>query len=160
MNKEVFDAEAFAIMRATRLLDERGERGRSYTVLSDSQAAISRVQHDRCGPAQALARAVIATGDNLASQDSTLAIRWTPAHEGVEGNEQADRTTKTAVEGNGERTEPVYLREASLFHLTRKSTEARSEATSEWIRNHVGRRRRYRPPKGGKLQEGLAKVRK
>ena len=37
--------------------------------------------------------------------------------------------------------------------------EARSAATSEWIRAHVGRGRRYQPPKGGKLRKGLARAR-
>ena len=64
-NKEVFDAEVFAILRAVRLLNERGESGRGYTIFSDPQAAISRIQHDRCGPAQSLAKAVIATVDDL-----------------------------------------------------------------------------------------------
>ena len=42
-NKEVFGAEVIAILRAVRLLSERNESGRSYTIFSDSQAAISRV---------------------------------------------------------------------------------------------------------------------
>ena len=50
-DKEVFDVEVFAILRATQLLNERGKSEQSYTVFSDSQAAISRIQHDRCGPA-------------------------------------------------------------------------------------------------------------
>ena len=64
-NKEVFDAEVFAILQAVRLLNDRKERGRHYTVFSDSQAAISRVQHDRIGPARALARAAIAEANDL-----------------------------------------------------------------------------------------------
>ena len=159
-NKEVFDAEVFATMWVVRLLDEREERGRDYTIFSDSQAAVSRVQHDRRGPAQALARVVIATVDNLTARDNTLIIRRTPAHAGIDGNEQADETAKLAVEGRGERVEQAYLQEASLTCLTRRTTETRSEATSEWIRTHVGRRRRYRPPPGGKLRKGLARVRK
>ena len=79
---------------------------------------------------------------------------------GVEGNEQADAAAKAAAEGEGERAEPAYLREASISHLTRETTEARSEATIEWISNHVGRRRRYRPPKGGRLRKALARTRK
>ena len=39
-----------------------------------------------------------------------------------------------------------------------KTTETRSQATSSWIRDHVKRRRRYRP--GGELRRGLARVRK
>ena len=58
-NKEVFDAEVFAILQAIRLLDARGECGRSYTIFSDSQAAIARAQHTDCSPAQALASAVV-----------------------------------------------------------------------------------------------------
>ena len=45
-NKEVFDAEVFAILHAIRLLNERGETGKEYTISSDAQAAIARVQHD------------------------------------------------------------------------------------------------------------------
>ena len=138
-NKEVFDAEVFAILRATRLLDERAESGQNYTIFSDSQAAISRVQHDQCGPAQALARAAIAMVDSLTMRSNALDIQWTPAHEGVEGNEQADVTAKAAAEGEEGRTEPAYLRKASLSYLTRKTAEARPEATSEWMRTRVGR---------------------
>ena len=65
---------------------------------------------------------------------------------GIEGNEQADRAAKGPAEGEGERAEPEYLREASLAHLMRKTAEERSEATKEVVRSHVGRRHRYRPP--------------
>ena len=40
--QEVFDAKVFAILRAVRLLSERGEEGQAYTIFSDSQAAVSR----------------------------------------------------------------------------------------------------------------------
>ena len=98
--------------------------------------------------------------DNLADRDNTLTIRWTPAHKGAEGGGQADAAAKAAAEEEGERAELSYLREASLSHLTRKTTEARSETTSEWVRSHVRRRRRYRSPRGGKLQKALARTRK
>ena len=107
-----------------------------------------------------MARAAIATVDSLTTRGNTFALSWTPAHMGVHGNEQADETAKLAAEGRGERAEQTCLREASLSYLTRKTTENRSEATSEWTRTKVGRRRRYRPPPGGKLRKGLAKVRK
>ena len=58
-NKEVFDAEVYAIQRAVGLLNDRAEADQSHTVFSDLQAAIFRVQHEDCGPAQALARAVV-----------------------------------------------------------------------------------------------------
>ena len=71
---------------------------------------------------------------------------------GVEGNEHADARVKRAAEGEEGTADPEYLREASLSHLTRKTTEARSNTSSEWIRNHVRKERRYHPPPGGKLR--------
>ena len=67
---------------------------------------------------------------------------------------------KRAAEGREKRASPSYLSEASLAHLTRKTTEARSAATAERIRNHSGRRRRYRPPKGGRMRKALSRARK
>lgn len=34
-SKEVLDAEVFAVLRAVRLLNGRGESGRNYTIFSD-----------------------------------------------------------------------------------------------------------------------------
>ena len=125
-NKEVFNAEVFAILQGVKLLNERAEAGRHYTLFSDSQVAILRIRHDRSGPAQALAKAVITTVDELDKAGNTLCIRWTPTHRGVEGNEQADQTAKSAAEGKEERAEQAYLMQASLSYLTRKTTETRS----------------------------------
>ena len=87
--------------------------------------------------------------DNLYGRGNTLSVRWTPSHVGVEGNEQVDSAAKQAAEGEDERAEPNYLREASLAHLMRKITEERLEATKEWMRSHVGRQHRCRPPPRG-----------
>ena len=88
-NKEVFDAEVFAVLQAVKLLSERNEEGQDYTVLSDSQAAVDRIQHSGCGPAQALARAAIEWSYELRQRGNSVTVRWTPAHAGVEGNEHA-----------------------------------------------------------------------
>ena len=45
-NKEVFDAEVFAIGQDLEELNEREERDTEYMIFSDSQAALSRIQHD------------------------------------------------------------------------------------------------------------------
>ena len=68
--------------------------------------------------------------------------------------------TRRAAEEREERASPLYLREASLSHLTRVTTEARSMATAERIRTRSGRHRRYRPPKGGKMRKDLNRTRK
>ena len=82
------------------------------------------------------------------------------SHMGVEGNEQADKEARKAAEEKESRADPQYLREASLSYLTRVTTEARSGATSEWIRDKSGRQRRYHPPKGGKMRKSLSRTRK
>ena len=121
---------------------------------------VTRIQHDRCGPAQALAKAVMTAVDSLYDRGNTLTMRWTPSHGGVGGNEQAGGAARLAAEGVVERAELGFLREASLSHLMRRTTGARSKATSAWVRDHVGRRHRYRPPPGEKLRRRLARVRK
>ena len=103
---------------------------------------------------------MIATVDDLCDRGNTLTIKWTPSHEGVEGNEQADGAGRLAGEGGGERAGPDYLREASLAHLMRETTEARAEATSAWIRDRVGWRHRYRPPPEGKAPKGTSEGKK
>ena len=159
-NKGVFDAETFAVLEAVRTFDRKREGGQHYSIFSDSQVALARVQHDRTGPAQALAKEAIQISESLARRGNTVTIRWVPARLGVEGNEQADALAKRAVEGREDRVGPSFILEASLSHLTRKVTEARSDAINRWIREHPGRRRRYCPPKGGKMRKALAKARK
>ena len=159
-NKEVFDAELFAIGLAMEELNDRRESGRRYTIFSDSQAAISRIQHDRLGPGQTLAVKAITITETLAARGNTITLRWTPSHAGITGNEQADRIAKQAAERREEKASQEYLREASLSHLTRTTTEARTNATATWIRDHCGRHRRYRPPKGGKMRKELGKCTK
>ena len=133
-NKEVFGAEVFAILQAIRLLNERDETGGEYTVFLDAQTATARVQHDRCGPAQALARAVISVTDDTYERGNTLSLRWTPPHVGVGGNGRVDGAAEEVAGGEGGGAESEYLREVSLACPMRKTTEERLEATKEWVR--------------------------
>ena len=150
----------WAIRQALEILNERSEEGKNYTVFSDAQTTISRVLHDQTGPGQALAVRAIRAGSTIRGRGNTVTLRWTPSHEGVEGNERADKTARRAAEEKGGRASPQYLREASLSHLTRVTTEARTEATAEWIRTRVGQRQRYHPPKGGRMRKDLNGTRK
>ena len=96
----------------------------------------------------------------LSSRGNSISVRWTPAHQGVEGNEQADAWAKRAAGREEGLADPAFLREASLSYLTWVSTEARFIGTGEWVRGHVKRRHRYRPPPGGKMRKELGGVRK
>ena len=45
-NKEVFDAEMFAVWQALGALEQKSEHGREYTIFVDSTSAIARVRDD------------------------------------------------------------------------------------------------------------------
>ena len=53
-----------------------------------------------------------------------------------------------------------YLCEASVVHMASAATEARPAVVSEWIVDHVNRRRCYSPRKGQKLRKVLRHERK
>ena len=65
---------------------------------------------------------------------------------------------KRVAEGSEGQAKPQYLGEASLSYLARKTTEARSKATGEWIRDHVGKTPLPLSPRG-RLHKGLGRVR-
>ena len=65
-NKEVFEAEAFAIWQALRALEQRGESGRRYTIFVDPTSAIARV-HDARGLGQRFGVAAIGVESRLTS---------------------------------------------------------------------------------------------
>ena len=108
-NKEVFDAEVWAICRALETLNSRNEENTSYTVFSDAQAAISRVLHDQVGPGQTLAIRAITTATSILERGNTIALRWTPSHMSAEGNEQADEEARRAAEERENRVSSQYL---------------------------------------------------
>ena len=97
---------------------------------------------------------------DLRRRGSSITVQWTPAHLGGRGGEHADAVVKRAAGGEEDRVDPECLGEASLSHLTRKTAEARSKTTREWVRDDVRKERRYRPLPRGKLRKGLGKVRK
>ena len=87
--------------------------------------------------------------DRVLTRDNEVTIRWLPAHSRVEGNEQVDTYAKAVVR----RTDPCsddevpdgLLTEASLFHVPRSATEARSRTSAGRIASHVRLKRWYRP---------------
>ena len=71
--------------QSTVIEDLPRETGVTYTIFSDSTAAINRVMMDQRGPGQALARTV-ELGDLLGRRGCSVTLRWTPAHKGVVRN--------------------------------------------------------------------------
>ena len=138
-NKEVFDAEVLAIWQALRVLEQRKESGRSYTIFVDSASAIAKARDDTQGPGQRFGVAAIEVGSRLTAARNEVTIRWVPAHAEAKGNEVADQYAKDAATGRAPREElpEGYAEETSLAHMTRVATEARSKETIEWFTAHV-----------------------
>ena len=95
MNKqEAYAAELFA-MRGIQHLASRLYSGRDFTMLTESHAAIERVQWDAPGPRH---DETIGLAKGLCEQANTLTVKWVPAHRGIAGNEVADSYTRDAAE--------------------------------------------------------------
>ena len=87
-NKEVYDAGVYAIYRTLKIINQRKESGQ-HTIFSDSASAVDRARTDSMGPGQRPATATHEVGGHISGRSSATTIRWTPAHQGVEGNEAA-----------------------------------------------------------------------
>lgn len=148
--KEIFDAETFAIYHALPILDRRQESGHQYTVFVSSTAAIDRFRTDALGPGQRFAIAAMEVCGRVFARDNEVTTRWFPANSRVAGNEQADSYAKaaarrTAPHNDDDDVPEALLVEASLSHMSRSTTEARSRASAAWIASHIRSQRRYRP---------------
>ena len=67
-NKEVFDAEGFAIFQVLKIFEERPGVGHRFTIFADSQAAIQRIRTDIVGPDQCWARAAVEVCSRLVAR--------------------------------------------------------------------------------------------
>ena len=89
-NKEVFDAEAYAIYRALRALGQKQEGGHRYTVFVDSTATTDRTRTDAQGPSQRPAIATIEARSRTLERGNNVTILRVPLRHRVPGNEKAD----------------------------------------------------------------------
>ena len=97
-NREVFDAEVYAISQVLEVLDRRQESGRRYTIFVDSTSAIDRARSDSIGPGQSFAIAAIEWCSRAIARSNEATARWDPAHHGTMGNEKADEFVGAAAQ--------------------------------------------------------------
>ena len=140
---EAYDAELSALIYGLIHLLGTERTGRTCTIFTDSTAAITRAVSDAPGPGQEMAIQIIELAQRIVDQGNSIAIRWTPAHRGVEGNERADQTAKEMA------TLPPLrstTRHYSLAFLRRRATERATRAWRSDIDKRNAGRRTFRLP--------------
>jgi ribonuclease HI len=163
-NKEVFDAELYALWKAAQRFNGRQHQNENYTIFTDSQAAILRCKNDAFGPGQHLAKLFIQETEALADRGCTTEVRWVPSHVDVAGNEAADKMAKEAANNSrkpSQKHTPFRTRTtASQTYLKRVATEKKQADTKEWITTRIRERKSYTPPKKSGFRKELKKEKK
>ena len=89
------------------------------------------------------AKAIIKVAERLEARGCLVTLRRTPAHKGVfEGNEVEDEYAKVVAENVGNATDRRHLRRASLAYMIRRTAEAGTQGTRDWIAGRVRSSRR------------------
>jgi ribonuclease HI len=145
-NKEIFDAELFAILRATVMIRDKAvgmivEGIQKAVIFTDSQAALNRIQHNGIGPGQTWASAIIRNTEDIRKQNIQLEYRCVPGHAGIEGNESVDQFAKDAAVPENEEQHPSEEdRCTSLSHLLQMpngSVQMNGLSTSVVVENTI-----------------------
>jgi ribonuclease HI len=93
----VYSAELMGISSALGMALQAGRRYNKVIVFTDNQAAILSTQRPRLQFGQYILQRTTYLIDRLRNVNTTVKVRWIPAHMGVAGNEKADSLAKKAA---------------------------------------------------------------
>jgi len=120
----VHEAELAGILLGMHLISKERRGGTSTALGVDNQAAIKAFHSTLRNPGHHLARETLQIANQVQKQRRKgkykLIIRWTAAHEGIEGNEDIDHKAKKAAKGktSDKKNLPSYLRKPLLINPT------------------------------------------
>jgi len=137
----VHEAELVGILLGMHLIKARNTSKATAAIGVDNQAAIRAFASDLRNPGHHLAREAlrIATqiekGKKKKGRNKTkVTIRWTAGHEGIVGNELADREAKEAAKGRTSDAKllPRYLRKPMLINPSAVKKAHNDSLAEEW----------------------------
>ena len=146
----VFAAELQGICLALEMIqadiDQRnGHQYQHIRIFTDNQAAIRSAVRPEGRSGAYIVKQIIQKIDELRTAGLSVSIHWICAHEGIEGNEDADKAAKEATgwrpgDKRGPRAEPpaqLYSLRTTLRTWTRRTAERRWRAS--WATKSKGR---------------------
>lgn len=145
------------MVRAIEICALDTRRGLQFRVFTDSQAAMQRLQDDRPGPGQALARRGIKVArQGITERGADIRVEWIPGHCRAQGNELADgcardeATRADRVKQAREERGGVTRQKQRMISISFVKAQVRKRANKEWgkmvaslnrISGHVALRR-------------------
>ncbi|KFY66181.1 hypothetical protein V496_02147 [Pseudogymnoascus sp. VKM F-4515 (FW-2607)] len=105
-----YAAELLAILKALQSLNTQATQGRpqDITILSDCKSAIISIQKPRYQSGQYILKRIWRVAAQLRKQGTYITLQWTPAHEGVIGNEKAHKWAQTATKKGAKPTGSMF----------------------------------------------------
>jgi hypothetical protein len=134
----VHEAELTGILLAMQLISTEKHGSTSFAIAVDNQAAIQAFHSELRSPGHHLAREIIRAANQIHKRRDkhryTLTIRWTAGHEGIEGNELADKEAKKAANNcsSDKHLLPPYLRKQMLTNPSAVKRAHHDKLKNKW----------------------------
>src|SRR5205807_9612113 len=122
---EVFDAELFGIIKATKIAtrNTKDENITDVWIFCNNQSAVRRMSDKGPVPGQEYILKTHSSAEILKSRGIATHIHWVPGHVQVPGNEREDTLAKKGTEGKRLPRDAT----TSITYLKRKTREQQME---------------------------------
>jgi ribonuclease HI len=134
----VHKAELAGILLGIHLISTEKHGSTLCVIGVDNQAAMRAFQLDLRSPGHHIAKEIIRTANQIQKRrrksQYSLTLRWTAGHEGIKGNEAADKEAKAVAEGRSSDKKflPSYLRKALLMNPSAIKRAYQDKLKKEW----------------------------
>ena len=105
----IYDGELEAIVRAIEHANRQTWKKEYVIIFSDSKAALQRLENLDIKAGQWQVRRAIIAAQELQEQGTRVTLQWVPAHQGLKGNEEADKLAKIASNLEPDDSYPISL---------------------------------------------------